>query len=74
MLPPVSFYVVFLILDLQDNIYKKNQKTYYVLVGSAGQHVVGFWDLNIDIFLEVQDKKYYKILYLLYYIAYGLHL
>ena len=26
--------------------------------GFAGQHVVGFWDLNIDIFLEVQDKKY----------------
>ena len=24
----------------------------------AGRHVVDFWDLNIDIFLEVQDKKY----------------
>ena len=37
---------------------QKIQKTYYMLAGSAGQHVVGFWDLNIDIFLEVQDNKY----------------
>ena len=46
------------ILDLQENIYKKVQKTYYMLAGSAGQHVVSLWDLNIDIFLEVQDKKH----------------
>ena len=29
-----------------------------MLAGFAGQHVVDFGDLNIDIFLEVQDKKY----------------
>ena len=39
-----------------------------MLAGSAGQHVVGFWDLNIDIFLEVQDKKYSYILYLIGYV------
>ena len=48
------------ILDLQENTYKKVQKTYYMLAASAGQHVVVFWDLNIDIFLEVQDKNIVK--------------
>ena len=38
-------------LDLQENISKKVKKT-------SGRHVVDFGDLNIDIFLEVQDKKY----------------
>ena len=42
--------------------------------GDAGRHVVGFGDLSIDVFLEVQNKKYSKILYLIDYIAYGLHL
>ena len=28
----------------------------------------------IDVYLEVQDKRYSKILYLVDYIAYGLHL
>ena len=46
------------ILDLQENIYKKVKKTYYRSAGFAGRHVVDFGDLNIDIFLEVQDKKY----------------
>ena len=54
----IVYYNYMFILDLQKNIYKTNQKTYYMLAGSAGQHVVGFWDLNIDIFLEVQDKRY----------------
>ena len=45
------FYYIFL-LDLQENIYGKVKKTYYM---SAG---VDLGDLNIDIFLEVQDKKY----------------
>ena len=58
-------------MDLQENIYKKVKRTYYMLAGSAGQHVVGFWDLNIDIFLEVQDQKYSYILYLLDDIAPG---
>ena len=47
------------IFTLQDNIYKKVKKTYYMSAGFAGRHVVDFGDLNIDIFLEVQDKKYY---------------
>ena len=38
-------------------MYKKNQKTYYMLAGGASQHVVGFLDFVIDIFLEVQDKQ-----------------
>ena len=44
-----------------------------MLAGGAGQHVVGFLDFFIDIFLEVQDKQYSQILYLIGYIAYGLH-
>jgi hypothetical protein len=35
---------------------------------------VGLGDLSIDIFLELQDKKDSSILYLVDYIAYGLHL
>ena len=45
-----------------------------MLASGAGQHVVGFLNFFIDMFLEVQDKKYSKILYLIGYIAYGLHL
>ena len=52
------FNYIFFILDLQENIYKKVRETYYMSAGFAGQHVVDFGDLNIDIFLEVQDKKY----------------
>ena len=40
------------ILDLQEHIYKKVQQAYYK---SAG---VGFGDLSIDVFLEVQNKRY----------------
>ena len=61
-------------MDLQENIYKKIKKTYYVLAGFAGQHVVSFEDLNIETFLEVQNKIYSQILYLIDYIADGLHL
>ena len=45
-----------------------------MLAGEAGRHVVGFLDFVIDIFLKVQDQKYSYILYLIDYIAYGLHL
>ena len=62
------------ILDLQENTYKKVTKPYYMMAGFAGRHVVEFGDLNIDIFLEVQDKTYSWILYLIGYIAYGLYL
>ena len=36
-----------------ENIYKKVKKTY-----EAGRHVVGLGDLSIDVFLEVQNKRY----------------
>ena len=42
--------------------------------GEAGRHAVGVIDFFIDVFLEVQDKQYSEILYLIYYVAYGLHL
>ena len=42
-----------------------------MLAGGAGQHALGFLDFFIDIFLEVQDKKYSKIVYLIDYITYG---
>ena len=56
----IQHLTTFLILDLQENIYKKVKKPYYMLAGSAGQHVVGFLDLFIDIFLEVQEKNIVK--------------
>ena len=45
-------------MDLQENIYKTVRKTDYPLAGFAGQWVVGFGDLSIDIFLEVHNQKY----------------
>ena len=42
--------------------------------GEAGRDVVGFLGFVIDIFLQVQDKTYIQILYLIDYIAYGLQL
>ena len=42
--------------------------------GFADRHVVDVGALNIDIFLEVQNKKYSEIWYLIDYIAYGFHL
>ena len=57
------------ILDLQESIFKQVKKTYYMLAGFAGQHVVSFEDLNIDIFLEVQNKKISQILYLIDYVV-----
>ena len=46
------------ILDLQEHIYKKDKKTYYMSAGFAGRHVVGVGDSSIDVFLEVQNKRY----------------
>ena len=43
-------------------------------MGEAGRHVVGFGDLSIDVFLEVQHRRYSGVLYLIDYIAYGLDL
>ena len=42
--------------------------------GFAGRYVVGFGDLSIDDFLEVQNKKYSQILYLIDYTVHGLYL
>ena len=53
----IQYLTISLTLDLQDNIYKKVKKTYYMSAGFAGQHVVDFWDLSIDVFLEVQNKR-----------------
>ena len=50
------------------------RKTYYMSVGFAGRHAVGAGDLSIHVFLEVQNKRYSQISYLVDYIAYGLHL
>ena len=68
-----KYLVIFVILDLQENIYKKIKKTYYMSAGFAGRHVVGFEDLSIDVFLEVQNKRYSQILYLIDYVVPGLH-
>ena len=61
-------------MDLQENTYRKIKKTYYMSAGFAGQHVVGFGDLSIEVFVEVHNQKYRQILYLIDCIAYGLHL
>ena len=61
-------------MGFQEHIFNQIKKTYYMLAGEAGQHVVGFEDLSIDIFLEVQNEKYSQIVYLTDYIAYGIHL
>ena len=52
---------------------KKVKTTYYILAGFAGRHVVSVQDLNIDVFLEVQNKRYSQILYLIDYVVPGLH-
>ena len=65
---------MYFILDLQENIYTQVSNTYYMSAGEAGRHVVGLLDFFIDVFLEVQNKKYSGILYLIDYIAHGLHL
>ena len=57
------------ILDLQNKQYKQANKTHYMSAGFAGQHVVGFGDLSADVFLEVQNKRYSQLLYLICYIA-----
>ena len=61
-------------MDLHENMYKKVKKTYYMSAGFADRHVVGFGDISIDVFLEVQSTRYSQILYLIDYTAYGLHL
>jgi hypothetical protein len=42
--------------------------------GFAGRHVVGLGYLSVDVFLQVQNEHYTQTLYLIDYIAYGLHI
>ena len=49
---------IFLILDLQENIYRKVEKIDYPSAGFAGRWIVDFKDLSIDMFLEIQNPKY----------------
>ena len=60
-----------MILDLQEHIYRKVEKIDYPSAGFAGGRIVDFWDLSIDISLEVQKQKSNQMLYLLGYIAPG---
>ena len=60
-----------MILALQENIYGKVEKIDYPSAGFAGRRIMDFWDLSIDISLEVQNQKYNQILYLLDYIVPG---
>ena len=46
------------IFDLQEDIYTEVPKTNYMSAGEAGGHVVGFPDVFIVVFLEVQNKRY----------------
>ena len=70
----MQYLTISFILDLQENIYTQVPKTHYMSAGEAGRHVVGFLNLSIDVFLEVQKQTYSQRLYLIDYIAYGLHL
>mgnify|MGYP002806409855 CR=1 FL=1 len=42
--------------------------------GEAAQHVLGFLDFVMDVFLEVQSKTYSYILCLMNHVAHGFHL
>ena len=50
-------------MDLQENIYKKVKKTYYMSAGFVGRHVVVWGNLNIEIFMELKNikKTYYML-------------
>ena len=54
----VQYLTISLILDLPENIYTQVPETHYMSAGEAGRYVVGFLNLFIDVFLEVQDIKY----------------
>jgi hypothetical protein len=56
------------ILELQENICTYVPRTHF-----AGRRVVGFRHFFINVFLEVQDKKYSSILYLIDYVAHGIY-
>ena len=54
----IQYLTIFLIVDLQENIFKEVEKIDYPSAGFAGRRIVDFKDLNIDIFLEVHNQKY----------------
>ena len=54
----LQYVFILFILYLQQNISNKVKKTFYMSAGFAGQHVVGFEDLSINVFLEVQNERY----------------
>ena len=56
LLDTIVNYILF--FDLQEHINEKVKKTYYMSAGFAGRHVVGLGNLSIDVFLEVQNKRY----------------
>ena len=69
-----SIFNYLLFLALQESIYGKVKKTYYVSAGFACRRVVGLGDSSTDAFLDVENEKYSRRLYLIDYIVYGLHL
>ena len=54
----IQYLTISFTLDLQENVHKQIKKTCYMSAGEAGRHVVGFGDSSIDVFLEVQNKRY----------------
>ena len=57
-------------LDLQEQIYGGVKKTYCMSADFVGRHVVGFEYLSMGVSLEVQNKRYNVILYLINYSPY----
>ena len=53
----IQYVTIFFILDLQENMYRKVKKTYYMSAGFAGRHVVGLGNLSIDVFLKFPNKN-----------------
>ena len=68
----IHYSTICFILDLQEHIYTQVPKSDYRSGGEAGQHVVGL-PYFLDVFLEVQNQKSSQKMYLIDYIAYGLH-
>ena len=54
-------------MDLQENMYKQVKQNNYMSVG------VGLGDLNMVLFLDVQNQGYSQILYLIDYVVPELH-
>ena len=57
-----TIFTIMFSLDLQESIYKKVKKTYYVSAGFAGRHVEGFGDLSIDVLLQKGGKGITEII------------